>query len=173
MKRIFQLCFGLAFFSFGFSQDLKPVAEKVKTSRIANKMFVKYSPFTVDSSPNKQATYLVAAEGVTVMKLQKAELLRINTEKPEALEMDFPFEGKNITVELVKNNFFTHDFKVNTDKGYINYTPGVYYQGIVKGDNESLVAISFFKDDIVGVTSIKNIGNIVIGKSKNADEFVS
>lgn len=173
MKRIFQLCFGLAFFSFGFSQDLKPVAEKVKTSRIANKMFVKYSPLTVDASPNKKAAYLVAAEGVTVMKLQKAELLRINTEKPEALEMDFPFEGKNITVELVKNNFFTHDFKVNTDKGYINYTPGVYYQGIVKGDNESLVAISFFKDDIVGVTSIKNIGNIVIGKSKNADEFVS
>lgn len=173
MKRIFQLCFGLVFFSFGFSQDLKPVAEKVKSLRIANRMFVKYSPFTVDSSPNKKAAYLSATEGITVMKLQKTELLRINTEKPEALEMDFPFEGKNITVELVKNNFFTHDFKVNTDKGYINYTPGVYYQGIVKGDNESLVAISFFKDDIIGVTSIKNIGNIVIGKSKNADEFVS
>ena len=173
MKRIFQLCFGLVFFSFGFSQDLKPVAEKVKNSRIANRMFVKYSPFTVDASPNKKAAYLSATEGITVMKLQKTELLRINTEKPEALEMDFPFEGKIVTVELVKNNFFTHDFKVNTDKGYINYTPGVYYQGIVKGDNESLVAISFFKDDIVGVTSIKNIGNIVIGKSKNADEFVS
>ncbi|ROI10275.1 T9SS C-terminal target domain-containing protein [Kaistella haifensis] len=173
MKRIFQLCFGLAFFSFGFSQELKPVAEKVKNAHVANKTFVKYSPFTVDSSPNKQIAYRTSAEGVTVMKLQKAELLRINTEKPEALEMDFPFEGKNITVELVKNNFFTHDYKVNTDKGYINYTPGVYYQGIVKGDQESLVAISFFKDDVVGVTSIKNIGNIVIGKSKNADEFVS
>lgn len=173
MKRIFQLCFGLAFFSFGFSQELKPVAEKVKNAHVANKTFVKYSPFTVDSSPNKQIAYRAAAEGITVMKLQKAELLRINTEKPDALEMDFPFEGKNITVELVKNNFFTHDFKVNTDKGYINYTPGVYYQGIVKGDRESLVAVSFFKDDVVGVTSIKNIGNIVIGKSKNADEFVS
>ena len=71
MKRIFQLCFGLVFFSFGFSQDLKPVAEKVKNSRIANRMFVKYSPFTVDASPNKKAAYLVEAEGVTVMKLQK------------------------------------------------------------------------------------------------------
>ncbi|MCQ4034474.1 M12 family metallo-peptidase [Kaistella montana] len=173
MKRIFQLCFGLAFFSFGYSQDLKPIAEKVKSSHIAKKTFVKYSPFTVDSLLEKQVTYRTAAEGITVMKLRKTELQKINSEKPDAMQMDFLFEGKNITVELVKNNFFTQDFKVNTDKGYINYTPGVYYQGIVKGDNESLVAISFFKDDIVGVTSIKNVGNIVIGKSKTADEFVS
>ncbi|MBU4537953.1 MAG: M12 family metallo-peptidase [Weeksellaceae bacterium] len=173
MKRIFQLCCSLVFFSFGFSQNLKPIAEKVKNSHTANKTFVKYSPFTVDPSAQKQALYKAAADDITVMKLNSTELQRINSERPEALEMNFPFEGKNITVELVKNNFFTQDFKLNTDKGYINYTPGVYYQGIVKGDNESLVAISFFNDDVVGVTSIKDIGNIVIGKAKNADSYVS
>lgn len=173
MKRIFQLCCSLVFFSFGFSQNLKPIAEKVKNSHTANKTFVKYSPFTVDPSAQKQALYKAAAEDITVMKLNSTELQRINSERPEALEMNFPFEGKNITVELVKNNFFTQDFKLNTDKGYINYTPGVYYQGIVKGDNESLVAISFFNDDVVGVTSIKDLGNIVIGKTKNADSYVS
>ena len=173
MKRIFQLCFSLAFFSFGFSQNLKPIAEKVKNSQSANKTFVKYNLFTENQSVQKLNMYKAAAEGITVMELNKNEIQRINTERPEAMEMTFPFEGKNITVELVKNTFFTHDFKINTDKGYANYTPGVYYHGIVKGDNESLVALSFFNNDVVGVTSVKNIGNIVIGKAKNSDDFVS
>lgn len=173
MKRIFQLCFSLAFFSLGFSQNLKPIAAKVKNVQAANKTFVKYNLFTVDPSAQKQALYQSAAEGITVMKLNKTEVQRVNSERPEAMEMSFPFEGKNITVELVRNNFFTHDFKINTDKGYANYTPGAYYHGIVKGDNESLVALSFFNDDVVGVTSVKNIGNIVIGKAKNSEDFVS
>src|SRR5690606_32510576 len=120
-----------------------------------------------------QAKYQAAAEGITVMQLSRTEIQRISAERPEALEMSFPFEGKDITVQLVKNNFLTHDFKVSTDKGAVNYTPGAYYHGIVKGDNESLVAISFFKDDVMGVTSIKNVGNIIIGKAKNSDDFVS
>ncbi len=173
MKRIFQLCFSLAIFSFGFSQDLKPVAEKVKQSQQSNKTFVKYNIFTKDNSAQKQALYDKAAEGITVMQLNKSEVQRINAEKPDALEMTFPFEGKTITVELVKNNFFTQDFKVNTDKGYVDYTPGVYYQGIVKGDQTSLVAMSFFNDEVMGVTSVENVGNIVLGKTKNSGDFVS
>ena len=173
MKRFFQLCFTLVFFALGFSQNLKPIAEKVSKSRSEKKTFVKYDLFTIDPSTQKQRQYDAAAAGITVMKLNKSEIQRINFEKPEALEMTFPFEGKNITVDLVKNNFFTNDFKVNTDKGYTNYAPGVYYQGIVKGDNESVVAISFFNDDVIGVTSIKNIGNVVIGKAKNSEDFVT
>ena len=114
MKRIFQLCFTMAFFSLGFSQSLKPIAEKVQKSHTSNRLFVKYNLFSVEESVQKQRAYEAAAEGVTVMKLNTNEIQRINTERPEALEMDFPFEGRTITVELVKNNFFTHDFKVNT-----------------------------------------------------------
>jgi hypothetical protein len=173
MKRFFQLCFTLVFFALGFSQSLKPIAEKVSKSRAANKTFVKYDFFKVDPSVLKQNKYEAAAEGITVMNLNKSEIQRINSERPEALEMTFPFEGKTITLELVKNNFFAQNFKVNTNKGYTDYTPGVYYQGIVKGDNESIVAISFFNDDVMGVTSIADVGNIVIGKAKNSEDFVS
>ena len=117
--------------------------------------------------------YKSAAEDVTVMQLNKLAVNRITTEKPEAMEMSFPFEGAEITVELVKNDIFAQGFKVNTDKGEVAYKPGVYYQGIVKGDNESLVAVSFFKDDLMGVTSIKNVGNIILGKVVNSEDFVS
>lgn len=173
MKRIFQLCFTLVFFALGFSQSIKPIAEKVLKAKETDKTFVKYNLFSIDESPQKQNAYKAAAEGITVMKLNKKEIQRIAVERPEALEINFPFEGKNISLELVKNNFFTHDFKVNTDKGYSNYAPGVYYQGIVKGDLKSVVAISFFTDDVIGVTSIADVGNIVIGKAKNSEDYVS
>lgn len=173
MKRIFQLCFTLVFFALGFSQSLKPVAEKVKQSHTANRLFVKYDFFTVDESVQKKQTYSTAATGITVMKLNTNEIQRINTERPEALEMSFPYEGNTITVELVKNNFFTNDFKVNSDKGYIAYAPGVYYYGIVKGDNSSIVSLSFFDNDVAGIVSTEKIGNIVLGKVKNSEDFVS
>ena len=173
MKKVFQLLFSLVFFALGFSQDLKPIPQKVKDAKMANKSFVKYDLFALNQSAQKQALYKAAAEDITVMTINKSEINRISTERPDALEMSFPFEGKTITLELVKNDLYTRDFKVNTDKGYVAYTPGVYYQGIVKGDNESLVAISFFNNDVVGVTSVKNVGNIVIGKAKHSEDFIS
>lgn len=171
MKKIFQLGLGLCFAGFGYAQNLKPIAQKVKTAHEAGKSFIKYDFFTENASATNK--YAADAADVTVMKLNKSEIARISSEKPEALEMDFQFEGKTLTLDLVKNNFFTNDFKVNTDKGYTNYIPGVYYQGIVKGDTESLVAVTFFENEVMGVTSIKNVGNIILGKAKNSDDYVS
>lgn len=173
MKKILQFSFVLMFFGWGFSQQLKPIAEKVRHTKADKKTFVKYNLFSEDLAATKRSKYQKAAEGITVMKLDRAEIQRITSEKPEAIEISFPFDGKTIALELVKNKFFTQDFKVNTDKGYVNYDAGAYYQGIVKGDDESIVAISFFKDDVVGVSSIKNIGNIVIGKTKDSGDYVS
>lgn len=117
--------------------------------------------------------YESEAAGVTVMKLQPSELQRIVEDKPEALEVNFPYGNGEVTVQLVKNNIFTNDFQVQTDKGARAYTPGVYYQGIIKGDNSSVVAFSFFDNDVVGVASINELGNIVVGKTTNSEDFVS
>ncbi len=173
MKRVFQFCFSMVFFAFGFSQGLKPIAQKVKNAQTARQTFVKYDLFTSEQSAQRVAQYRAAAEDITVMKLNKSEVKRITSEKPAALEMSFPFEGKNITVELVKNDIFANGFTVNTDKGKVAYTPGVYYYGIVKGDNKSVVAFSFFENEVMGVASQLSIGNIVLGKAKNSEDYVS
>lgn len=172
MKRVLQLCFSLLFFAIGFS-NVKPIPEKVKKAKEANRNFVKYSPFTVDNTASKIAKYEKAADDITVMQLKSDEIAKIITEQPVAMEMSFPFEGKELTVELVKHEIFTNSFRVNTDKGYTNYTPGVYYQGIIKGDEKSVVAFSFFNGDIVGVASAFNVGNIVVGKTKDSKDFVA
>ncbi|OPG99275.1 hypothetical protein B2I21_06085, partial [Chryseobacterium mucoviscidosis] len=104
----------------------------------------------------------------SVLNIDSKQLKKLVHEKPEYLEISFPFNEKLITLELYKNQIFTNDFKVTTNKGEIvDYTPGAYYQGIVKGDNQSVVAFSFFEDDVVGVASTPELGNVILGKVKN------
>ncbi|WP_228432091.1 T9SS type A sorting domain-containing protein [Chryseobacterium shigense] len=151
------------------------MAQKISDDHAEKNTFQKYDLFDVNKAPQKRSEYKRAATDITVMNVRSAELKRLVNEKPEYLEISFPFEGdKQITVELYKNQIFTNDFKVVTNKGEIvNYTPGAYYMGIVKGDNTSIAAFSFFNGDIVGVASTSELGNVVVGKAKNAEEFVS
>lgn len=159
---------------FGFSQDLKPVARKVSEYHNQKKDFKQYDLFTVNKTPEKLAEYKRSATDISVLNIDAKQLKKLVIEKPEYLEISFPFDGKQITMELYKNEIFTNDFKVKTSKGeVVNYTPGAYYQGIVKGDNRSVAAFSFFDDDIVGVASTPELGNIVVGKVKNSTDFVS
>lgn len=158
----------------GFAQHLRPVAQKVSEYHNQKKTFVQYDLFEVNADAQKLSEYKRAATDITVINVKSKDLKKLVYEKPEFLEVSFPFDGKQITVELYKNQIFTNDFKVTTNKGdIVNYTPGVYYQGIVKGDQNSIVAFSFFNDDIVGVASTLELGNIVLGKAKNAEDFVS
>ncbi|MEC3877916.1 M12 family metallo-peptidase [Chryseobacterium salviniae] len=158
----------------GFSQNLRPVAAKVSEYHSQKKTFEKYDLFTLNDSSEKLAEYKKAATDISVLKVDSRQLKKLVYDKPEFLEVSFPFNGKQITVELYKNEIFTNDFKITTSKGEIvNYTPGVYYQGIVKGDSQSVVAFSFFNNDIVGVASTPELGNVVLGKAKNSTDFVS
>ncbi|KQT23374.1 zinc metalloprotease [Chryseobacterium sp. Leaf405] len=159
---------------FGFAQNMKPVAQKVSEYHTQKKNFEKYDLFTVSKNSEKLPEYKRAATDITVINVDAKQLKKIATEKPEYLEVSFPFDGKMITMELYKNQIFTNDFKVTTNKSeVVNYNPGAYYQGIVKGDNQSIVAFSFFDNDIVGVASTPELGNIIVGKVKNSSDFVS
>lgn len=173
MKKLLLLLSVFLISCFAFGQNLKPIAQKVHEQRVLGKNFVKYDLFTEEVNAKKTAEYAKAATDITVMKLKTAELGKIVKDKPATLEISFPFEGKNLTVELVKNDIFAEGFSVNTDKGSFNYTPGVYYNGIIKGDETSVVAFSFFNDDVVGIASKANVGNITLAKAENSGDFVS
>lgn len=173
MKKIVQLLFSVCILGFGSAQGLKPIAKKIADQKTAKRNFVKFSPFSKDLASKNLALYKNEASDVTVMQLISNELQKIVNDKPETMELTFPFEDSEITVELVKNNILTNDFQVETDKGIKAYTAGVYYQGIIKGDDTSVVAFSFFDNDIVGIASNNKFGNIVLGKAKSSQDFVS
>ena len=48
----------------------------------------------------------------------------------------------------------------------------VFYAGNVRGKESSIVSVSIFENEIVGMIAVGGInGNLVIGKMKNSDWF--
>jgi len=172
MKKILQF-FVLFFLSIlGFSQSLRPIAKEVDDYRTSKVAFQKVSPFELDKS-GKQTVYEQAARDARVLKLDQKKLNTILVERPEALEMTFPFENTELTVEMVKTEIYSGDFKVETNKQAVaDYKKGVFYRGIIKGDNKSVVAFSFFEDDVIGIASAPNLGNVTLGKAVDSKDFV-
>ncbi|HEX9981462.1 MAG TPA: M12 family metallo-peptidase [Flavobacterium sp.] len=86
-----------------------------------------------------------------------------------AIEIEIPYHGQSVTLQLYKSDIFRDGFHIDTDKARdIAYEPGVYYRGIVKGDVNSVAAISFFNNELSGVVSSVTLNNLVIGKLDRA-----
>jgi len=174
MKRILQLFLTVfVFVLFSAQAGLRPIAKEVKDFQNKKVVFKKVNPFTLDNKSGKQMVYQQAAKDAQVLKLDKKQLSNLVNEKPVALEMDFPFEDRQLTVEMVRVDLYSPEFKAETNKRQItNYKKGVFYRGIIKGDNTSVVAFSFFENDVVGIASANNIGNVTLGKALNSEDFV-
>ncbi|RED49287.1 M12 family metallo-peptidase [Seonamhaeicola aphaedonensis] len=94
----------------------------------------------------------------------------IVSEKSERMVMNLPYvKGSSLELQLVKSKVLTDEFKVykGTDRNKpIEYKKGAHYWGIVKGDTQSMVAISFYGDEIVG--NLKVFGKSYdLGKIRN------
>ncbi|MCD9855104.1 M12 family metallo-peptidase [Epilithonimonas sp. JDS] len=173
MKKRLQSFVFLILGVLGFAQTLRPIAKEVNDYQAQKVAFKSLSLFSLDNSGGKQASYQQAARDARVLKLDSKKLSGILAERPEAVEMTFPFEDRELTVEMVKVDIYSNDFKVETNKKVVtDYKKGVFYRGIIKGDNRSVVAFSFFDNDVVGVASAPNIGNVTLGKAINSEDFV-
>lgn len=82
--------------------------------------------------------------------------------RPRTIQMDLPF---GVSVLLVQEAPISEDFFVTAENSRtIAYTPGVYYRGVVEGDENSLAAISVFDGEVFGIVNGQRTGTIVIGK---------
>ncbi|MBK7441854.1 MAG: T9SS type A sorting domain-containing protein [Bacteroidetes bacterium] len=161
---------GLLMITLGvFGQDaaLKPVAKMVAETRNAGIPFKKAEPFTPQiNSPYKISTSTFAKD-ITFASLSSESVKTLFTNKSEAIELSIPYKESAITLDLVQVNIFADGFEVlsSADGGKVeNFNPGVYYQGTIKDDPSSIVAISIFEDEIMGVISSSDKGNINVGR---------
>ena len=155
-----------------FAQSMRPIAKEVNDYHSKKVAFQPFSLFSVDNS-GKNVAYQKAAKDLIVLKLDKANLSKILLERPEAMEFTFPFENQELVLEMVKVDIYSPQFHIETNKRKVlDYKKGVFYRGIVKGDNSSVVAFSFFDNDVVGLASTPKIGNVTLGKAKNSEDFV-
>ena len=154
-------CFG------SFAQH--EVSKKINTLLNQNVTFKEYSMLSVvDRNPESQIKNVV--DKATFATLKTEILSSLITNNDEQIEVSIPYNGSTVVVQLYKANLFAEGFHLDSDQNRsIAYNPGLYYRGIVKGDNESVAAFSFFKNEMIGMVSSRPLNNLVIGKLDRAN----
>lgn len=107
-------------------------------------------------------------EDVQPLTIDYTQVALLIQSKKHAISLTVPgIGGGYYTLELAQYNILANDFEVhargenNSDKK-VDYTPGVYYRGIVKGIEGSIASFSFFNNEVYGIFSIPGDGNYVL-----------
>lgn len=130
----------------------------------------KFTPstlFKINSNKRELTSrYKNTVSGAVFLDLSKSDLTKINQQKPKNVSFSLPVnENNSIELMLTESNFKTEDFIVRTADGKLfDYKKegGLFYQGVVKDDPNSTVALSIFNNSIRGIISDKD-GNYVLG----------
>src|SRR5690606_29299197 len=92
------------------------------------------------------------------------------------IEISIPYNGSSVDVVWYRVNPFSDNFTLNTNlRQNLDYTPGVYYRGIVKGNMNSVASFNFFEDKFSGIVSSDELSNLNIGKlqlENNQNDYV-
>ena len=168
MKKIFLFSAIISSFVCFSQQEIpKKVAEIVSKN-------TKFETITVFKSSDNKPNIAVskAVNDATVAKIDRDQINKITTNKYQNIEIEIPYKGKNVNVQLYQVDIYAEGFHVDTDKEKnINYQKGVFYRGIVKGDMKSVASFSFFKDEFSGLISNAELSNLSIGKLQNQNNI--
>ena len=97
-----------------------------------------------------------------------SRVAQLMQQKHSAISLTFPgVNGGFYTIELGRYDFLANNFEVhamgeNGADTKVDYVPGVYYRGVVKGIPGSVAAFSFFNNEVYGLFSIPDEGNYVL-----------
>jgi Metallo-peptidase family M12/Secretion system C-terminal sorting domain/Reprolysin family propeptide len=147
-----------------FGQN-QPVAALVQLAKDRNVNFPSYRLFFTDKNYATDAIDTIVSDA-TIATLDLQVLNDLMRTKPVAMEFVLPYKGKSIVLEMVQKSVLNPDFQVSIHHSAqkFTYQQGLYFRGNVKGEPQSLVALSFFDNEIYGMISTENDGNIVLGR---------
>lgn len=174
MNRQLSFILVLIFCSVFLSHAKNDIAEKIKDKRVKFE-FTLVSLFEVASPSIEEITansdFLKAAAYLNFNQQKAAEII---FNRPENIILSIPMpEDKNLVLELTRTNFKTPDFSIHTSSGMnpnFDLNESLHYQGIISGDSLSICAISIFRNEVMGLISTVESGNIVLGRLKNQPE---
>jgi hypothetical protein len=140
--------------------------ELVAGKRAAGASFAGVSPFGVAKAAGGDLSKVLRS-GVT-LTLDAKTLADVRRERPETMSMALPgFGGSPVVIlDLVRVELFAPGFTVTKGDGIIIPWPalGEHYRGVVRGDEESMAAISFLDNEIAGFAASPRVGYLVLGR---------
>ena len=140
------------------------IANKITELQSLKATFKPVSVLTVNQNiVDKEINNTV--DGATLANLNQDKVNEIVYNKYDYIELEIPYQNKNISVLLFKINPFVEGFHVDTNIGKkIAYEKGVYYRGCLKDNPNSVASMNFFNGEFNGIISSSALGNIVVGK---------
>lgn len=172
IKTQFFLAFMMLISSFCFSQAIQPKELVQELRKTTNSEQLSIASSISNSSARAKQLFDESAE----FELNTNAIKRVLENDVQFLELDIPITPtKNITLELAQVDIFQGNTHVYTlpDNKKIDIQTGKHYQGIVKGEEESLVAFSFFEDEVSGLVSQTDKPIINIGKIENSTNHIA
>ena len=141
-----------------WAQTLKPIAQRVTQEKQLNGAFPALQIFgsQVQDLRGRPDLLEQCSDGVLLaIDAKKLHLLR--TTNPDRFEMTLPVPGgAALQLELVRGKVFSQSFTVrqasNRD-AKADVDPGLHYWGMVKGDPGTLVGISIFEHQVMGIVN--------------------
>lgn len=175
MKNLFTIILSMFAFctmSFGQSDSYKPVdlvteVSKTQTAKTIN-------PFTLNTSRDAKLP-----EELQNFDLFEVDLLKLGevlqSDNNELISISLPSQTRNtLNLKLVEVNIHSNDGYVNTMPSgeTVKVSHGKHFRGVVKGDSKSIVAISIFEDEIMGLISESGKPNLVLGRLEGQETHV-
>jgi len=158
-------CVLLSHFSNVFGQHI--IQQKINQHTVAIQQVERFAPLHEISS---EATDIPIPDDLIsekqIFQLEEQTLNDIRTNKSEYLRLTIPIEGQDRELHLMKAEIFAPDFRleVASEPGIaVQHDRGLHYSGTLADTPESLVAVSFFENEISGIISIGN-QHFTIGK---------
>jgi hypothetical protein len=172
MRKIFLLVTGILLVGVSVAQQLKPAAQKINQQKLSKENFERAQLFQVTPASKQRNEQLKSTvRNSTVMEFRAADVQALLQSQPQNLLLAIPASAeKNLELELTQVNLFTPDFSVVTSESNgraVSNEKGLHYQGIIKGDNNSIAAISIFDGEVMGMISSEQYGTMTLGKLQN------
>ena len=91
----------------------------------------------------------------------------------KAISLSIPFKNKDLVLELIEVPEYFYDYEIITSDWEIFAANKdiKHFRGVVKDDKQSLVAITFYEDEIMGLVAT-NEGNFNIVKNKQSGKHL-
>lgn len=152
------------------------IQEKISLNDVAIQQATQFNPL-VEIAENPSNTSTIPDGLINekqIFQLQKQQLDDIRINKSKHLRINIPIAGQNEELHLIEAEIFTPDFRLELASApgiELHHDKGVHYWGTLADTPESLVAISFFEEEISGFIAIGN-QHFTIGKIDDSDNHI-
>jgi len=160
MKTLYTFIVASAICLVGYAQNVLRPEEQIIELQKSKIPFLRLALFK--ALPALKGTQLPDASYLTLREDIANSLIR---NAYQAIEITLPRKDKAITITLYQAEFqdkATTITLANTRNNWTEQSEGIHYRGVVKDKPGSLVSLSIYQDEVLGIISIPGEGNLTL-----------